>query len=523
MNNFFNRFSHRFALSLVLLAPFINFIQFNDYHFWRQEVITLVVWLVIFGFALSWLYPTTSIVRKTVITALIVTIALSFFPFWQNSNIILITFFIVLLLAMLLAMHVEKITTIIFLVFIIGLLILPSKKMRSQSIVINKSVATVNKKLPPIVYIILDEHIGINAIPADIAFGQQLKQSLRAFYINNGFHLFNAYSHYHETYNSIPNLLNYSFNDRDNAYFNTTSVRHLQQNKFFDLLAQKGYQFKVYEVGDYLDYCEQANIPIISCYRYPSQSLGILQYSPLPMAQRLLFLVKGFLLQSMLYQKLLQLLNVSNWFWYDAHISTLSMLDEFAQLKIDLTKPANGTVFFAHIFAPHSPYMYGADCRLMPIDQWRIGAILLRDAKNTPASRALTYSNYNQQTLCVEKQMQAVFAVMRKAHIYDQAIIIVHGDHGSRIALHEPYIENKTIFTQQDFQDYFPTLFAVKAPAYIADNNKLTDLPTLLAALTHVITGDKITVPQKSPYVYLTAGETIGLPMEKVRIDQFKN
>jgi hypothetical protein len=166
--------------------------------------------------------------------------------------------------------------------------------------------------------------------------------------------------------------------------------------------------------------------------------------------------------------------------------------------------------------------MYDANCQLLPIDHWRIGSLPLPDVKNTPASRATTYVSYDQQALCVQKQMQEIFSVMRKAHIYNETIVIVHGDHGSRIALHEPYIENKDIFTQQDFQDYFPALFAVKAPGYaVGNDNQLTDLQTVLAGVVRGITGDIIAVPKEAPYIYLTE-QQVGLPMAKIVVKQLK-
>lgn len=518
MQTWTDRFSHRFVLGLVLLAPFINFIQFNDYSLWRQETLTIACWLIIIGAALSWAYSPTSTLRKTIILTLTVTFALSFFPAWQNLGIIIVTFFVVLLLAMLFSVHIEKIITIISIVFITSLFLLPTPHREAKPVEWQKPIKVVNSHLPPILYLILDEHIGIESIPSDIASGQKVKQSLQNFYLSNGFHLFgNAYSHYHETYNSIPNLLNFTFKDKDNAYFDTDDIRHLQKNKFFELIAQKGYRLKIYEPGDYLDYCEQSNVPIVSCYKFSTQSMGMLQYSPMPYSQRFLFLLKGFLLQSLLYQKVIIILNVKNWQWYDAHVSALSMLSTFSELKNDLAQPKNGIMYFAHIFAPHSPYMYDANCQLLSLDHWRIGSIPIYGAKNTPASRAETYINYNQQTLCVEKQVQAIFTVMQKAKIYDKAIIIVQGDHGSRIALHEPYIENKSVFTPQDFRDYYPTLFVIKAPGYTAAyDKKVIDIQTLLAGVTEVITGNKIVVPQEAPFFYLTVGDTVGLPMEKV-------
>ena len=53
---------------------------------------------------------------------------------------------------------------------------------------------------------------------------------------------------------------------------------------------------------------------------------------------------------------------------------------------------------------------------------------------------------------------------MKAAGVYDEAIIIVHGDHGARIALADPTAENLSRLTADDHIDNFSTLFAAKVP-----------------------------------------------------------
>lgn len=539
--NLFNSFAQHSAFSLVLLAPYINFLKFNDYAYYRPEAVCMILGVLVIGWLLAGLYTLSGTAVRVFLTAIIITCALSFFPDWSTLTIVFLTFIVALILAMLLARHSHILLSIISIVFILGVIFLPSVQRVAKPIIWHKTIAEKNNQLPPVLYLILDEHIGIESIPTDTLQGQQLQQSLKTFYINNNFHLFGyAYSHYHETYNSIPNLLNFTSLPVDNAYFDNATIdnatiRHLKQNTFFELLHNKGYQLRVYEAGDYLDYCEQSPVPIAACYQFPTQSIGVLQYAPLPLWQRFAFLLKGFLLQSSVYQYLFEQyqfhlkpflsaynITLPDWRWNDAHVSVLSMLDVFAQLRSDIVQQPAGTVFFAHVFAPHSPYAYDANCQLLPPDQWRIGAASLPLVKNSPASRAQTYAVYDGQVTCVEKQVQLVFAAMHQAGVYDHAIIIVQGDHSSRIALHEPYVENKMVFTRQDFNDYFPTLFAVKAPAYAAAYDmRVLDLQSLLAAVTYSITGTNIVVPPATiSYVYFVQ-DKIGLPMLKIATAHF--
>ena len=53
---------------------------------------------------------------------------------------------------------------------------------------------------------------------------------------------------------------------------------------------------------------------------------------------------------------------------------------------------------------------------------------------------------------------------MRARRILDRSVIVIHGDHGSMIGLHETYSLNKEKITDRDIIDNYATLFAVKIP-----------------------------------------------------------
>ena len=53
---------------------------------------------------------------------------------------------------------------------------------------------------------------------------------------------------------------------------------------------------------------------------------------------------------------------------------------------------------------------------------------------------------------------------MKAAGTYEKAIVIVQGDHGSRITLADPTAENMSRLTPDDHVDDFSTLFAAKMP-----------------------------------------------------------
>ena len=95
---------------------------------------------------------------------------------------------------------------------------------------------------------------------------------------------------------------------------------------------------------------------------------------------------------------------------------------------------------------------------------------------------------------------------MRKAGIYDDSIVIVHGAHGSRITKIEPFAKNSARLSTQDLKDSFSTLFAIKLSNGKAHNDNTTrSLEDLLAeSLSSVVLiGEQPAGKELEPFVYL--------------------
>ncbi len=83
---------------------------------------------------------------------------------------------------------------------------------------------------------------------------------------------------------------------------------------------------------------------------------------------------------------------------------------------------------------------------------------------NTPASREKRYTSYFDQVRCAHHKLSILLAAMEDAGVLADATIIVHGDHGSRIALHKPNIGSPALLSDTDIVDNYSTLFAVRMP-----------------------------------------------------------
>jgi hypothetical protein len=98
---------------------------------------------------------------------------------------------------------------------------------------------------------------------------------------------------------------------------------------------------------------------------------------------------------------------------------------------------------------------------------------------------------------------------MRAAGVYDDSIIILHGDHGSRIDMNDPTPKNQHALTNQDLVDGFSTLFATKIPGKLGGYDKSpSPLEQLFANFVFQagLTPTNIRPGKSEPYVYLTAG-----------------
>jgi hypothetical protein len=523
---------------IILLCPLAYYLKYFHVPVLTPDVMILIGVTLFTGMLFSLALYHAGWVRRTMVLALLLTFAFSFLPAVSSSFILNISFFISLFLIMWLNEKVMPLIAVMASVFLITLLIFPVGKQFNQIKVSQVPQAKYNAALPPIIHIIFDEHIGINAIPTTIGQGKQLQQQLQQFYLKQGFQLYpNAYSHYVRTYDSIPNLVNFTQKAEDAFYFpNGIQNSVLTQNAYFAQLSKQGYKIRVYQ-ADYIDFCHAKGVNYQSCFSYPVFSMPTLYKQAIAWPARTLYLLKAYLLSSQVYQNIMFAyayglqpllkhanLNLPVWDWGQSQLNGLLTLTAMQQLQTDVTQAPAGTVFFAHILLPHSPYMFDAQCHLKPqpaswtinYDEGPVG--------NYPDRRALRYTQYEDQLRCVYQQLGQMFTAWQQAGVWDKAIIIVQGDHSARVPLAAPYIRNAAFLTQQDFNDSYPTLFAVKAP-FMKPGLRPQQL-AITYLLEHVMSqllGQNLINDTQPPYVYLTdTQEDSKVIMPVFPIDQFK-
>ena len=314
---------------------------------------------------------------------------------------------------------------------------------------------------PTLVHIVLDEHVGIEGIPADIAGSQQLRDDLLDFYRRYGFSLYGgAFSHSSQTQYSLAAMFNgQAFPDSDTATKPSPRATHaLDRNRWFDRLADQGYDVRVYR-NDWLDFCPDDPPNLKSCEVSPANSVLLLRDVELPALQKAKLILFGFWTSTA--TRLRYPLNP------EYRLGAIAMKEGLSKMALDLKQNPRGTAVFAHFLMPHYSYVYDPSCNLkQEISTWqsRYIAYSTTGMVNTPDSRRERYQAYFDQVRCVYELLAGFFDELKQAGLYDDATIIVHGDHGSRIGIYDPWPQNRSLLTEDDLFDYYSTLYAVKRP-----------------------------------------------------------
>jgi hypothetical protein len=332
------------------------------------------------------------------------------------------------------------------------------------------------KNLPVVIHLVLDEHAGIADLnTTDVK--HELGTNLQQFYQRYGFNVYpNAYSRYTNTVNSIPNLLNFTENNIHGYYllgkdYSASDGGELKVNRYFELLQQQGYRIRVYQPA-FIGYCK-SKVPIDRCITYSSWLARVIVDTPLPTHEKVIYLTAGLINSSAIVKwvKLYYfayvrsyLLNYGydpSWIRYVPHSTAVPSLGVMDHLENAVIREHEGMAYFVHLLWPHSPYVYTANCTLKPkVTDWQI-YFDRYPIFNTPQTWRERQDDYHEQIGCITKRLGQFFDRLKQQGIYDRAIIIVHGDHGSRIVINkQAFVPITTLFS-----DLATHWFGIQLPA----------------------------------------------------------
>ena len=477
------------ALALIVLAPFAVLLSFHGYSYFTPEVLLIAVAALAVAALLAWLIGVAGPLIRAVVLAGMIGLFIDLhvtLPPWPSLVLVLLFLAAVAVLATLLSLLREHATAILVVVFItlIALTLVRGRSSTNEVVVERTATAASGNAEPPLlVHLLLDEHIGVEGLPPEIPAAHALRAELIDFYTSRGFRLFGrAYSQYANTYNSIAHLLNFTAPEGSRAYAlpGDESEWDLEESAYFEMLQQRGYRLHVYQ-STYMDLCHAKGVQPQECTTYPAASLRTLQGLKLPAIEKARAIAGAIVAQS-------QLLEVANkfyeryiraatlhlgwqlpgWRWQKPQLGPLPVPAMIERLSDDIVRHPRGHAFFAHLLLPHYPYVFDRRCELRPsTSDWLSNHIASTDVLvyNTADSRAQKYERYADQVHCLLTLLDGLLDDLDSRGLLDDAVVIVNGDHGSRIPEHYPngMTLASGVLTDSDFRDTFSALYAIHA------------------------------------------------------------
>lgn len=473
-------FLSTFFISLLLA---FNYLHRNCYKFYRPEA--LIFWFVIFGcLAIVFLVcraMKTPWVLYAFLLILVSDVAFGFIEkayFSAKSSFGLnkgIGYSAVSALVLVIAFFVYKWRESVNRFFLPGAAVALASAIFFQALAPSHLYASSEGRgLPPVVnqkpnifFIILDEHIGFAGIPDAGPVAARVRAVLAKRYEKEGFTLFErAYSNYFSTLDSIPSILNGKIYSQRRA---DVKNKKLIACRLFDQLSREGYRINIYQ-STYPDYSEATRGGYQKCFTYRSTATGYLQGLPIGLKAKVGALVSHFVGSSESHplKKLFRLLmkRQTNEDLMTGALATDRVLEE---VKKDFHDQKSGHLFFIHLLIPHSSYVYDSEGRLLDPCRWEESSALDEDrdaAGNTAEGRLRKYSLYFGQVLCLHKKLEKFFDAMKQAGIYNDATVVMMGDHGSRIFETAPLQKNRGRLTDRDLVDAYSAFLAIKPGAY---------------------------------------------------------
>ena len=449
-----------FAVALlVLAASFANFLNYHSYPLLRPEVLMVLAGLAAAALLFGLLHAGASQFGKALLDGLLVFVAVNL-----NSDSVLAAGVAALVFAF--ARLARDISLHPILAIVSAVVLASGLAGLSER---REAITTVKQPQPParqakaVLHIILDEHGGTGGA-SDAGFRRQLTD----FYVGRGFRLFDrAYSRHFHTVNAIPDVLNFGHAGESR---NVEESLDIGSTAYLSRLPRQGYRLHIYQ-SDFADYCRYS--AFASCTTYWSPSMALLAEEPLPPAAKARLLAFKFAALSSL------ALTVANGLDRVTHLpwtrplglpviapkeravsSSLGGLAILDRMAADLRRAQPGDAYFAHVLAPHFPYVADGDCRILPPSRWQYR----RSARPVEAREAA----YRQQVGCVMRKLDRVIAAFESSPGGRNAVIIVHGDHGSRITRKDPIEADAELLSSADLMAGYSTLFAVRGPGLAA-------------------------------------------------------
>lgn len=511
------RFFRWFGIFFISMCyPLLSMMWRHQYPLLSTEVLLFFTAITLLGLLLAFLTTVCRPWLANVIIAISLTLV-----FVLQFNLLLEGFAVLLAIMVLLALVAgrafQQLVFAVFVALIIGAFIDSKLDHASNYTEVVKSEQ--QSSLAPVVHILLDGFIGPDGLPPQDA-PQEFRSEIREFFRENDFELYNrAYSHYHASQDSLFHAFNFT-NDAANPAMKS-QIFHtnlsITENRYFELLQERGYTINIYQSG-LVEFCQAVPAAIGRCMIYKTPNLDTVHETVQSSWLRFRILAITLFRQSTLIS-----LFLNHRLWLMNWGVTLYQPKVIEEIGDDLERKRSG-VYFVHFLLPHEPFVYQHDCQLdyssVPGERFSSSG----PEKNTIDQRIVRYLRYLPQAKCALGEVGRLFDRLRELGLYNDAFIVVHGDHGSRISLHGAHQLNRNKLTPEDYRDLFSTLFAIKLPGgEFREHTETVSLNVLMSRAAMQITGqdqsdlDFAVIAEDAPFIYLSGQ----IPLLRQDIDIF--
>jgi hypothetical protein len=522
---------------LILSAPFLHYLYHIDFLFELSNLFVIAGFATISAILTIGLWLNPSPFLKAAIPAILVLLFMDFQFAWFDGRVKIVAAAIIALLiaSWIMRRHISLILVVVFGTIIAGTIgtAILNHLLDDTS---EKRLTTPHRKadLPVYLHIILDEQIGIEGLDDKVPSQKALKNQIKNFFSKRSFRVYGrAYSQYFDTRDSIASSLNLIPTSSPDSFYSRKSFLHshtLLKSAYFEKVLSEGYGINIYQ-STYMDFCNSIKRGVGKCITYNSSGPSSTALRSLNSVEKINVILSSYGELSAIVRGTKKFYrNKRNYFSRNnnsppdltdtsGRIGPISTLPVFDKLIKDISSSQGGTMFFAHLLIPHFPYSVDSACQIRrPVMKWASRHSPPPGPANSPQSRLARYEEYIPQVQCALSKIKNLFDVMETNGTFENAIIIIHGDHGSRIAQVEPRTKNKARLSPQDFYDGFSTLYVEKSPKISPGYDKrMMALPKLLS---NSVSGQPTTLVTSNvidkPFVFLRDRKVTLLDMLKV-------
>ena len=314
---------------------------------------------------------------------------------------------------------------------------------------------------PALIHVIFDSYLGLDGMALGPQYYRDLRKEQADFFIRQGFQVYpRAYSRHARTLNSLPTLFTYGA-QKDSEFAAGVQYVAPAQLPYFADLDQRDYAISAV-LPAYFDLC--ANQRMTRCRTFESSDLTSMLDTDLSTADRVKVFGYTILNLSQTVRMAVRVFEVlrNNRIENESRLmkdrselfplASLKMLDTFID---NLPTLRRGEARFAHILLPHDPYILRPDCTVKPESEWL--------DEHGPGATSARERAYADQVRCLQRKLGDLLNELDRTPAGREAIILFHGDHGSRIAPSQPIVDAPPLSPREEIMS-FSTFYAIRIP-----------------------------------------------------------